>query len=127
MTLVNPPSQPHQPSTTLTPHHPTQTVDQRRKEGRTPLWAERLGLAGGRRGEQSATIYGHRAEYRPSQKTDARSMVGCGAAAVAAWGRAGWGGAVCWPGRRMWRALEGEPAGDLRCTAPSSSLLACLP
>lgn len=33
-------------------------------------------LNGGRQqGEQSSTIYGYRAEYKPSQKTDARSMV----------------------------------------------------
>lgn len=54
---------------------PPQTVDQRIAEGRTPLWAERMGLSGSRQGPQSATIYGHRSEYKPSQKTEARSMV----------------------------------------------------
>ncbi|PSC69710.1 DNA-directed RNA polymerase I and III 14 KDA polypeptide [Micractinium conductrix] len=50
------------------------TLDERRAAGRTPLWAERMNLSGSKQGPQSATIYGHRAEYRPAQKTDARSM-----------------------------------------------------
>ncbi|PRW56401.1 dna-directed rna polymerase i and iii 14 kda polypeptide [Chlorella sorokiniana] len=51
-----------------------ETVDQRRAEGHTPLWAERMNLSGGKQGPQSSTIYGYREEYKPSQKTDARSM-----------------------------------------------------
>lgn len=39
-----------------------------------PMWAERMNLAGSRQGPQSATIYGHRKEYRPAEKTSARSM-----------------------------------------------------
>lgn len=50
------------------------TVDERAAEGRAPLWAERMGLSGSRQGPQSATIYSHRSEYKPSQKTEARSM-----------------------------------------------------
>lgn len=51
------------------------TLDERRAAGEVPLWAERLNREGGKQGQQSATIYGHRQEYKPSQKTDARSMV----------------------------------------------------
>jgi len=40
-----------------------------------PLWAERMGLSGSKQGAQSSTVYGHRREYLPSQKVDARSMV----------------------------------------------------
>lgn len=52
----------------------TKTVDARCAEGHTPLWAERMNLTGSRQGQQSTTIYGHRSEYLPSQKTEARSM-----------------------------------------------------
>lgn len=38
-----------------------------------PLWAERMGLTGNPPKPQTTTIYGHRREYLPSQKTDARS------------------------------------------------------
>jgi len=62
----------------LTPPPHWQTVDQRRAEGHTPLWAERMNLSGGKQGPQSSTIYGYREEYKPSQKTDARSMVRAG-------------------------------------------------
>jgi hypothetical protein len=34
-----------------------------------------MNLTGSRQGPQSATIYGHRKEYRPAEKTSARSMV----------------------------------------------------
>ena len=34
-----------------------------------------MNLSGGKQGPQSSTIYGYREEYKPSQKTDARSMV----------------------------------------------------
>jgi len=47
-------------------------VDQRQTR---PLWAERMNLSGGKQGDQSSTIYGHRREYLPTQKVDARSMV----------------------------------------------------
>jgi hypothetical protein len=53
-----------------------QTVDERRAAGQTPLWAERMNLAGSKQGPQSRTIYSYREEYKPSQKTEARSMVG---------------------------------------------------
>ena len=52
-----------------------QTLDERRAAGEVPLWAERLNHEGATQGKQSATIYGHRQEYKPSQKTEARSMV----------------------------------------------------
>lgn len=45
-------------------------LDQRSER---PLWAERMGLTGKTPNPQSSTIYGHRREYLPSQKTDARS------------------------------------------------------
>eukprot|EP00887_Chlorella_sp_A99_P002611 scaffold6.g2611.t1 len=50
------------------------TLDARRQRGDVPLWAQRMNLSGSKQGEQSATVYGHRAEYRPSEKTAARSM-----------------------------------------------------
>lgn len=40
-----------------------------------PMWAERMNLTGSKQGPQSATIYGHRKEYLPTQKTGSRSMV----------------------------------------------------
>lgn len=66
----------HMPELDCPPGRDTQqqTVDERRVQGQTPLWAERMNLTGGRQGEQSSTIYGYRAEYKPSEKTDARSM-----------------------------------------------------
>lgn len=67
--------QPLNPSSLPLAAAPPQTVDERIAGGQTPLWAERMGLAGSRQGAQSATIYGHRSEYKPSQKTEARSMV----------------------------------------------------
>lgn len=51
----------------------TVPVDQRSGEDR-PLWAERMGLKGNRIGAQSATIFGHRNEYLPALKSQARSM-----------------------------------------------------
>ena len=51
----------------------TAPIDQRHQE-QQPLWAERMGLTGGKQGHQSATIYGHRREYCPAHKTDARSL-----------------------------------------------------
>ncbi|KAI3428326.1 hypothetical protein D9Q98_006706 [Chlorella vulgaris] len=51
-----------------------QTVDERRAAGQTPLWAERMNLTGSKQGPQSRTIYSYREEYKPSQKTEARSM-----------------------------------------------------
>jgi DNA-directed RNA polymerase subunit L len=47
------------------------TVDQRPTK---PLWAERMNLSGSKQGDQSTTIYGHRQEYLPSHKANARSM-----------------------------------------------------
>jgi DNA-directed RNA polymerase subunit L len=47
------------------------TVDQRSAK---PLWAERMNLSGSKQGDQSTTIYGHRQEYLPSHKPNARSM-----------------------------------------------------
>ncbi|GAB4821903.1 hypothetical protein N2152v2_008949 [Parachlorella kessleri] len=52
----------------------SQTIDERVAEGNVPLWAERMNLTGNKQGKQSSTIYGHREEYKPAQKTDARSM-----------------------------------------------------
>lgn len=46
-------------------------VDQRPDK---PIWAERMGLSGSKLGPQSTTIYGHRKEYKPTEKTAARSM-----------------------------------------------------
>ena len=68
-------------------------MDQRRAEGRTPLWAERMNLSGGQQGPQSSTIYGYREEYKPSQKTDARSRV-----------RAGQFACLGFDGRNVWEA-----------------------
>ena len=53
-----------------------ETIDDRRRGSDTPpLWAQRMNLSGNFQGNQSATIYGHRREYKPTEKTDARSMV----------------------------------------------------
>lgn len=52
------------------------TLDERKRAGEVPLWAQRMNLSGGRQGDQCATIYGLRAMYKPTEKTDARSMVG---------------------------------------------------
>lgn len=40
-----------------------------------PMWAERMNMTGSKQGPQSATIYAHRREYLPTQKTGSRSMV----------------------------------------------------
>ena len=74
-----------------------QTLDERIKDGRTPLWAERMNLKGGPQGEQRATVYDYRQEYLPTQKTEARSMVG------------GWVGG--WVGGKWINGVEGgKPA-----------------
>jgi DNA-directed RNA polymerase subunit L len=39
-----------------------------------PKWAERMGRTGSKLGPQSSTIYGYRREYKPTEKTSARSM-----------------------------------------------------
>jgi len=44
------------------------------KRPNKPLWAERMNLSGSKQGDQSTTIYGHRQEYLPSHKVNARSM-----------------------------------------------------
>ncbi|KAL6776233.1 hypothetical protein ACKKBG_A20330 [Auxenochlorella protothecoides x Auxenochlorella symbiontica] len=41
-----------------------------------PLWAERVGLRGGAAPRQSASIYGHRAEYLPAQTSGPATMHG---------------------------------------------------
>lgn len=41
--------------------------------GEKPLWAEQMNLRGSKQGYQMKTIYGHRAEYKPAEKTFARS------------------------------------------------------
>lgn len=50
----------------------TEPLDDRAER---PLWAERMNLSGSQ-GKQASTIYSHRREYTPTEKTDARSMVG---------------------------------------------------
>ena len=50
----------------------TTTID---NDSEKPLWAERMNLRGEVQGPQSATIFGHRQEYLPANKSRARSMV----------------------------------------------------
>ena len=51
------------------------TVDSRCEDGgERPLWAERMNLSGEKQGPSSATIFGHRREYLPANKSGARSM-----------------------------------------------------
>jgi hypothetical protein len=50
----------------------TATID---NDTEKPLWAERMNLRGEVQGPQSATIFGHRQEYLPANKSRARSMV----------------------------------------------------
>ena len=66
------------------------TLDERAKRGERPLWAERMNLRGPAQGGQAATVYGHRREYKPTEKTEARSMVS------AAWAGGGGGGSAGW-------------------------------
>lgn len=44
------------------------------QDSEKPLWAERMNLRGEVQGPQSATIFGHRQEYLPANKSRARSM-----------------------------------------------------
>ena len=55
----------------------TSPIDSRMNEEGSPgkpLWAERMNLTGEKQGPQSSTIYGHRQEYLPANKSGARSL-----------------------------------------------------